>query len=264
MIQGCAAPAWAALAVLLSLAPAAAATRLPAFEPGETAMVARVVDGAELVLADGRTLRLAGIAAPRAGAAAEVRRGRSTEALDARARAALEKLVAGREVELRYAGNRRDRHDRILAQLFLGKRWIQGELLRRGLARVEGSADNRLGLEAMLRREASARAARRGLWRDPAYAVRAPEAAGRYAGSYQLVEGVVLDIGHAGGTFFLHLAERGQGLSLRLAPEAARLFRSEGVDPADLRGQRIRVRGWISGRERPVIEVTFPEQIERL
>lgn len=243
---------WSALALIPSGAPAA--TRLSAFEPGEQAVVRSVIDGSEMVLEDGRTLRLAGIDAPRL-----------RTPLAERAKAALEKLVIGRGVELRYAGNRRDRHGRVVAQLFAGRRWVQSELLSRGLARVSGSADNRLGLAEMLAREAKARKARRGLWRDPVYAVRQAEEAGRFAGSFQLVEGRIVDAATVEGQVFLNFAEDWRhAFSLRFAPETMRLFHAEGADVMALRGERVRVRGWIHGGERPTIDVTFPEQIERL
>src|ERR1700686_407280 len=107
----------------LSLPPARAA-QLPDFERGETATVSAVVDGGEVVLGDGRRVRLVGIEAPHPGTA----RSRAWPYAE-EAKAALEKLVLGRQVELRFAGNRRDRYDRILAQLFVGKRWVQGEMI---------------------------------------------------------------------------------------------------------------------------------------
>lgn len=239
--------------------PIRAAARLPAFEPGETAEARAVLAGGDIVLADGRSVRLAGIELPHP-AAAHVR----AWPFAAEAKAALERLVLGRAVELRFAGNRRDRHGRILAHLFIGRRWVQGEMLRRGLARVQSTADNRLGVAEMLAREERAREERRGLWRDPFYAVRAPEEAGRYAGSFQIVEGILVDAATVEGQLFLNFgADWRSAFSLRLAPETLRLFRAEGIDAAALQGERLRVRGFIRGSERPIIDVTHPEQIER-
>ncbi len=245
---------------LLPAAPASAGTRPPVFEPGEVAEVRGVADGGEIVLADGRGVRLAGIEAPHPPAA-HLR----AWPFAAEAKAALEKLVLGRTVELRYAGNRRDRHGRVLGHVFVGRRWVQGEMLRRGLARVQSTADNRIGVAEMLAREARARQARRGLWRDPFYAVRSPEEAGRYAGSFQIVEGRLVDAASRDGQLFLNFADDWRtSFSLRLGPAALRLFRAEGIDAAALTGERLRVRGFIRGGERPIIDVTHPEQIERL
>lgn len=241
----------AGLALLAVSVPAAA--RVPQFEPGEKASVRAVLDGGTVTLSDGRSVVLVGIAVPR---------GRQPFA--DKAKSALEKMLVGREVELRYAGNRVDRHGRVLTQLFIGKRWVEGEMLNRGLARVESAADNRTGIADMLAREAKARRARRGLWRDGYYAVRRAEEAGRFAESFQLVEGRLIAVGHAEGAVFLNFAEDWhRGFSLRLAPETVRLFRAEGIDPAALTGKRVRVRGFIHGSERPTIDITHPEQIER-
>jgi endonuclease YncB( thermonuclease family) len=243
----------------LSMPPALAA-RVPAFEPGETASVGAVVDGGEIALADGRQVRLVGIEAPHP-AAAHVR----AWPYAAEAKAALEKLVLGREVELRFAGNRRDRYGRILAHVFVGKRWVQGEMIRRGLARVASAADNRLGVAEMLAREERARQAQRGIWRDRFYAVRAADEAGRYGGSFQIVEGAVVDTARVEGQLFVNFGDDWRtAFSLRLPLETLRLFRAEGIDAAALKGTRLRVRGWIRGSERPIIDVSHPEQIERL
>ena len=251
-----------ALLSFLVLAPpsAAQAAQPPAFELGETATVAGVVDGGEVILADGRHVRLVGIEAPHL-AAAHAR----AWPYAAEAKAALEKLVVGSEVELRFAGNRRDRWGRVLAHLFIGTRWIQGELIRRGLARVASAADNRTGVAELLAREARARAAQRGIWRDRFYAVRDADEAGRYAGSFQIVEGEVADTAVVEGQLFVNFgADWRTAFSLRLSPEAVRLFRRAGITPASLKGARLRVRGWVRGGERPIIDVTHPEQIERL
>jgi micrococcal nuclease len=246
--------------LLCAAAPSALAVRLPAFEPGESAAVDAVVDGGEVVLADGRHVRLAAIEAPHPATA----HSRSWP-YAGEARTALEKLVVGRRVELRFAGNHGDRHDRIVAHVFIGKRWVQGEMIRRGLARVASTADNRRGVTELLAREDRARQARHGIWRDRFYAVRAADEAGRYAGSFQIVEGTVVDTAMVDGQLFVNFAaDWRSGFSLKLAPETLRLFRAEGIDAATLKGERVRVRGWISGGARPVIDVTHPEQIERL
>ncbi len=240
------------LAVMPS--PAQGAPDVPELAAGERAEVRAVRDGETVVLADGRELRLVGIEAPRpAGAQGQD------------AKAVLEEMVVGRVVELRYAGNRRDRHDRVLAHLFAGDLWVQGEMLQRGLARVQSFADNRAGVREMLRRERRARRARRGIWRDPFYAIRRPDEAGRFANSFQIVEGEVAEAAHIRGEVFLNFApDWRSAFSLHLGPEALRLFRAEGMDPLELAGKKLRVRGWIHGGRRPIIDVTHPEQIEAL
>jgi len=231
---------------------------LPAFTSGGAVELGRVIGGNALVLADGRQLRLAGIETPGTTLRGEA-------ALAKRATEALAKLVAGVPLEVRYGGAETDRRGRVLAQLFAGGRWVQRELLRRGLARVHGSADARIGLPELLAAEAGARKGRRGIWRRPFFAVRTPDEAARDAGSFQIVEGVVAETAFAGGSAHVNFGPDWRtAFSLRIGGEALKLCRAAGLDPLQLTGARVRVRGFIDGTRRPTIEVTFPEQIERL
>jgi micrococcal nuclease len=237
-------------AAMLALAACGAAAQapLPPFAPGGPVAIRNVGDDAALELADGRKLVLVGIdiaMAPRA--------------LADRARKALEKLVAAKPLEIRYAGAPVDRHGWVMAELFAGGVWVERDLVWRGLARVRGSADERLGLAELLAAEAEARRARRGLWRERRYAVRESQDAARDAGTWQIVEGKVV-----------HVADTSEGIAIEFdglrafvpRPQVP-LMRAAGLEPKTLDGARLRVRGFIDGTRRPEIAVTFPEQIER-
>ncbi|HLJ19271.1 MAG TPA: thermonuclease family protein, partial [Stellaceae bacterium] len=179
--------------LLVALAPAwAAAPSLPAgLEPGGSAVVQAVIDGDSLTLADGRTVRMVGIQAPK------LPKGRPNfvEWPFAReAQAALSELVEGRTVTLSFGGTRQDRYGRVLAQLTRDDGlWVEGELIRRGLARVYTFPDNRAAAPEMLALEREARAEKRGLWADPFFAIRGPEEASRFTGELTLVEGRIVD-----------------------------------------------------------------------
>jgi endonuclease YncB( thermonuclease family) len=239
----------AAALLLLSRSASARTATLPDLAPlGETEVQA-VLAGGTLLLDDGRRLRLVGLEAPLGRAAV----------------AALDGLVTGRAVALHNAGNPLDRHGRVLAHVVADGIWVEGELLTRGLARVQSFADNRRGVPEMLVLERRARRARRGLWADPAFAVRRAEEAGRYAGTIQLVEGAVVDTARVEGQLFLNFAADWRtGFTARLGGEALRLFRAAGIDPAQYRGMQVRVRGFVLGGQRPSIEITHPEQVEPL
>src|SRR5213076_2420124 len=104
--------------------------------------VAAVPDGETLTLADGREVRLAGILAPRPPLGWPPER---PWRLAEQAKAALAELASGRRVELRRDGDAEgDRYGRVLAQVYrVDGLWLQGELLRRGLARVATLAEHR-------------------------------------------------------------------------------------------------------------------------
>ncbi len=115
----------------------------------------------------------------------------------------------------------------------------------------------------MLAAEAEARAARRGLWQRAAFAVRQADAAARDSGSFQIVAGTVADAARVGGTVYLNFGpDWHTAFAVRIGRAALKLCRDAGLDPMALKGARLRVRGFIDGKIRPVMDVSFPEQIE--
>jgi micrococcal nuclease len=232
-------------------------------EPAAGAEVVEVVDGDTLVLADGREVRLVGIQAPKLPLG---RAGFEAWPLAEEAKASLERLTLGRRLDLGFGGRRGDRHGRVLAHLFDAEgRWIQGEILRAGLARVYSFADNRAAVAEMLALERAARAERRGIWADPYYAVRPAERAGQWLGGFELVEGRVFAVGRGGGRTYLNFdADWRTDFTIALDRRAVALFADQGVDLELLEGKSLRVRGWLKSYNGPMIEVTHPEQIEVL
>jgi micrococcal nuclease len=240
------------LALIVSLF-ASSAHAAPAFTEGGAVEALREVDGATLVLKDERLLRLVDIDVPLRGAHA------------AAAKEALAALIDGQALTVKFAGNASDRQDRVLAELYAGERWVQGELLRRGFARVAGTADNRIGLLEMLKLERQARRYRRGIWGDAAYAIVPAAEAGRHAGSFALVTGTVARVvNNSSGMLLVFGADQHEGLVLAIAPDIVKLCRASGLDPAALAGISVLTRGYIDGTRRPSIAIAFPEQIEVL
>jgi endonuclease YncB( thermonuclease family) len=218
--------------------------------PIGTAMVAAVRDGRTLSLTDGQTLRLAGI---------EV-----TEAT----RATLRQLVAGKMLRLAKLGPDHDRYGRLVAFAFAGeaKQSLQQALLAAGQARVSPRVGDKGCAEALLGTERAARAAGRGLWAHPRFS---PLKAGNLtglraaAGRFTLVEGKVLSVHPSGGTIYLNFGRRWtRDFSVIILRRRRPIFAAAGIDPLQLQGRTIRVRGFVEMRRGPVIEVEAPEQIE--
>lgn len=243
-----AAPAWAAPARLTD---------------GGSAVVASVVDGDTIVLKDGSQVRLVGIQAPKLPLG---RPNFPTWPLAEDAKAALERLVDGKAVDMRYGGARRDRHGRHLAQLYTPDgTWVQGALLAGGFARVYSFPDNRAVVGEMLALEGQARAHRRGIWADPFYRVLTPDEAGRHLDTFQLVEGKVQNVAVVRGRAYLNFgADWRTDFTVAIEPADLRAFRDAGLDPRVLEGRRVRVRGWLKSMNGPMIQATHPEQIEIL
>ncbi|MSO91812.1 MAG: thermonuclease family protein [Rhodospirillales bacterium] len=250
------------------LAPAQGSTAgFSDLEIGGSAIVKEIVDGDTVVLdpaVDGRTVvRLVGIQAPKLPLD---RPNFPTWPLADEAKSALEHLVLNKKATLGFGGQRTDRHGRHLAHLQTDEGlWVQGAMLRQGMARVYTFADNRARAREMLAIEAEARAARRGIWNHPYYAIRTPESVARDIGTFQIVEGQVVDAAKAKGRIYLNFGPDWRtDFTASLSTEAARQFPRQGIEPLSLKGRQVQVRGWVTKSNGPAIEVTHPEQIQIL
>ena len=248
------------------------ALMLMAASPVERLRVAAVIDGDTLELEDGRRLRLAGIEAakPPANGGNDADPSRRWPLAEA-ATAALKELALGRELTIHGEGRgdaHTDRHGRLVAQLVRDDGlWLQGELLARGHARVHTQPDTRALARAMLAAEAKARGAERGIWRSRVYAVRPaePDALRRDRDSFQIVEGRVLRVTKAGNEAYLDFGEDWRtDVTVHIARGPLGEVRKAGIDPLSFEGRTVRVRGWVGLRSGPMIEITHPEQIERV
>jgi len=246
------------LAVAVNPIPAAGADA-NATDSAAIAVIAAAIDGDTLQLADGRVLRLAAIMAPK-----------DSESLAAAARAALATAV-GRQLRLEFGARQTDRHGRLLAQAWLSTAdgtkevWLQEMLLAQGFARVASTGDTRTLVPALLRIEAQARSAGRGLWADPAYRVRTPADAGDVVNSFQIVEGRVLTAARVHGGGYLNFgADYKTDFTLSFDGEALQRLQESGIDFKSLEGVRLRARGWLRYFNGPLIDITHPEQIEVL
>jgi micrococcal nuclease len=254
------------LCLFLWAAPAAAQGELT---PGEEAVVTAVVDGDTVFLdrdvVGASQVRLTGIQAPKLPLG---RVGFKEWPLAQESKAALESILLNQRVQLYYGGARMDRHGRLLAHL-IGPEgtWVQGEMLSRGMARVYTFPDNRERAAEMYKLEADARAAGRGIWADPFYAVRTadPDALARDIDTFQIVDGRVTDAADVRGVIYLNFGDNWRtDFTVRLDRKAARLFKRAGLGPETYKGRHLRVRGWLKNWNGPMIEATHPEQIEVL
>lgn len=176
------------------------------------------------------------------------------------ARAAIAELLDGRTVVVDPAAPPLDRHGRRLAHLTRADGvWVQGELLRRGLAVVRTLPEARLRASEMLALEAAARRQHLGLWQTmPVW--RADEVKPE---GFRIVEGSVVQAARVRGVVYLNFgADRETDFTVAIRDLAR--FRAAGMDPQALAGRRLRVRGWVRAYNGPFLDVDHPEQIEVL
>lgn len=232
-------------------------------------VVTAVTDGDTMVLDSGEKIRLIGTQAPKLPLGREDFVGWP---MAAQAQRALEALALNRSVRLGFGGEEIDRHERVLAHVFVageeGEIWAQLRMIETGLARVYSFPDNRKCLDVLLAAEARARMARLGIWADPYYSVRAADKVDdllKRAGQYELVEGRVLLADRRSGRVYLNFGRFfKEDFTAVIEAAALRLFAADGVDPLAFEGALVRIRGWVDDRDGPRIEITHPEQIEVL
>ncbi len=253
VLAGCVSAAWPALTATAEPKQCAGAS------PVETFRAVSAPDGTMIVTQEGEVIRLAGIVAP----------GELDKDVDAAGRAtkALHGLVAGKTISVRAKAGR-DRFGRIAGQVELadGSQWVQAALVAAGVARVAPQIEGGSCVTALLAVEQQARLKGSGLWSDPRFAVHGPEDLAELSaaeGRFMLVEGVVRRVGESGGRVYLDFGRRfNEDFSVIVPRDAHKAFTSAGIDLRSLGGVRLRVRGVVSMRGGPAIELREPSAME--
>lgn len=227
--------------------------------------VAFVEDGDGLVLSTGEKVRLVDINAPEGP-----RKGAIQPFADA-ARLRLKELAEGQDIRIVTSDDQpRDKYDRILGHAYLNDgTWLNGQMVREGLAFVYSFPDNRMKVDALLPLERDARTTKRGIWSMPRWAVKNAAAccAPDDMGFFQIVEGQIRDGGLKDGTIYLNFGDDYRtDFTVRIKEKSLRAFAERGVDDplAFYKGQTVRVRGPLEPVYGAMITATHPEQIEVL
>ena len=199
-----------------------------------------MIDGDTVILADGKHVRLVGVDTPELGD-----RARPAEPGAETAREFLVKVApTGTEVLLHYDAERRDRHGRTLAHLFLPDRTnVQERLLAAGLGTPLTVPPNLGFLDCYRRAAAGAMASKLGLWNLPQYRPVPARALEDSARGYRLVRGTVSRRAASNGSLWLELDGR---IALRV--ERADLPGFRGLDLVNVAGAALEARGMIYRR----------------
>lgn len=230
------------------------------------AKVDKVIDAQTVLMKDGKIVRLLGIDYP-----FEQGGDITPETLAAKER--LEKLLKeGSDVILWQSRNsktgRMNRMGHILAHLETKKdgRWINGTLIDEGHAWVMTDWSNADMADQMYALEKKARAEEKGLWsKDSRYGLLTPETASAGDGSFRVVEGIVNRSATSKNNLYLNFgSDMRKDFTVRISPALRKQLAREGVDPMNLSGQHVRVRGWIREWNGPFMELESAERLEIL
>lgn len=256
----------ALMGLLILEGPAIASPRAAPDAPSGCLRASATGDGDTLTLSsaiEGTTVvRLAGVVSPLPPTpvtSGEVpAHGRAT-------RDALATLIADRCLSLVPDLPMIDRYNRLYAHVYRDDGiWIQGQLVRDGLLIVFPGLDEPGHIRQLLPLEAAARDAKRGLWASTnVYAVRTPEQAAHYVGTFQLVEGNIRKATRVGPSIYLNFGDDWRtDFTVVIPASALKSWVRGGIDPLQFAGKRIRVRGFIEMMNGPMIEAPQSEMIE--
>lgn len=222
-----------------------------------------IIDPLTFVGKSGKIYQLSGLDSP------GLLEGDPTLALAAQKR--LSDLLVGKDVKLfqtkKETIGRLNRlgHHLVQAVKVQDQIWIQGQLLSEGLVRVRTTASNPEMAAAMLATEQTARSKKIGLWGQTPYRIRADDDTEDSLNSFQLVEGTVKKTAIKTNTIFVNFGEDWQtDFTIGIPSPARKLLARKNIDPLQLTGRHLRVRGWVRHYNGPYIEIDHAEQIELL
>lgn len=236
-----------------------------------------VIDARTLKLDDGIELRLASILGPTPYDSPAAPKKWPAEAI---AIDALTKRVLGKNIAISLERTGRDRYGRRIGHGLLidtssgptatiENSWLQALAVRAGEARVAlaPSIDEPCAT-LLLRLEAEASAAQRGLWRLALYQAKRANEPGqllRYRSTFQIVEGVVARVAPGRTAVYLNFGSNWKrDFTAKFGRPALRRANISVNALKRLTKHTVRVRGWVEKRNGPLITIWRPEQIELL
>jgi len=221
-----------------------------------TGTVTGIDASGDLILSDGRTARLAGLAVP--------------DDLPP-LREALQQLVVGRDIAIAPSAPKPDRYGRLAGLVRLGDKGptVQQILLTRGLALAQPEEGTLGCMAEHLQAEAPARANKLGLWAGMPLPARNIAGLSAREGRFTIVTGRVRSVGKSReigrGVDYLNFGPIWrQDMTVRLDSRARAGFEQADLPLQAFAGRLIRVRGVVFEAGGPAIDVRWVEQVENV
>ena len=217
-----------------------------------------IADPRTVALADGRSLRLAGIE-PIALLVTEM----------ARAETALQDRLSalagsGRALHVRILSAEPDRYGRLPALIAVGDALLQETLLREGLAVAFPTGEPLPCFDRLLAAEGEARRDRRGFWTEVTIPQAGSDALRERISRFVIFEGLLISVGNRRARSYLNFGPRwSTDTTVEIDARHREAFGGE-AGLAGLAGHRLRLRGFLEEKGGPMLVVTSPMQIEVL
>lgn len=160
--------------------------------------VGRVLDGDTFISRKGEHIRLLGINTP------EVQHDDSpAQPMGNKATQALRRMIGGKSVRLDFDKQHKDKYGRTLAQVYLRDgRWVNGEMIRLGMAHVYTFTPNLHWAGQLMRLEGPARRQGLGIWKTRRFAMLESDDVGAaHLGQFRVIYGAVTRVNKNGFGF---------------------------------------------------------------
>jgi endonuclease YncB( thermonuclease family) len=234
--------------------------------PTGRSTVTQVIAPDTIGLQDGRIVNLTGLYFP------DLYEPSGAGPLAQTAKRVLADMLLGQDVRLYQTKDkttgRKNRMDHQIAHIVRASddAWVQGTLLKLGLAQVQTVYTNVDMIKQMLDLEKQAIKRKRGLWSLSQYQVHTAKDMNKDTpiNRFAIVKGKVESIANIRNTTYINFGKDYKtDFTIVIPPEYRQRFTKAGVNPQDWSGKRLQVRGWLEYYNGPTIEVDHPEQIVR-
>ena len=160
-----------------------------------------------------------------------------------------------------------NRMNQTIAHLECGKDkiWIEGQLVREGLAIVWPTIGNTELIGDLLSLENKARLDKIGLWKDDTIKIQDAESIKSHLNSKQIIQAKVYNASLTRDMLYLNFEQDWKkDFSIGIAPNLQREISRKNISLQSLKGQTIRVRGWVRDYNGPFIDLETIDQLEIL
>lgn len=144
--------------------------------------------------------------------------------------------------------------------------WVQGLVLKLGLARVRTTTYNAQMATQMLALEDHARTQNAGIWReDSEYAIINATTTDDIPDGYHIVTGRVRSIASVKNMLYINFGDNWRDdFTVAIQQKDMRKFMKANLNPKQLNGRNVRVRGWVRRYNGAYMEIDHPQRIEVL
>jgi len=220
------------------------------------AIVKQVYDGDTVKLSDGKKIRLVGINTP------EMNYKTGTpQPYAKKAKIFLKQKVLKQKIGIRFGNDKKDRHGRLLAHIFLNDGLnLQQALLKNGLAVNIAIPPNLWQQDCYKDAENEARILNKGIWKNHSNNIVNAWQINKTQTGFQFVKGTITDIQQDKKTIWLKLSNK---LSIRIYKRNLPYFKNLNIER--LKNKRVIVRGWINyHKKRYFMTIGHPNALQVL